>query len=1009
MLKRIFISFVLILILLKILSAHEREIFSRYVVKTFNNRNGFPSGMVKDIYQDDKGFIWFATQENIARFDGSDFETLNKEIQRISCFLYVQGNMYLGTFNQGLLSLKNKKITQLKHKNQNIHERIMDLEEGEDKSIWIGTVKGLYLLKNNEVSRINLVDNMQPEPCVYDIIFEKEKKVTYLGTSQGLIVLKGDKVSFVHFKGLKIKVLKLALESDDSIWLGTDKGLINIDSNLKLKKHYTNKDGLKANIIYSLSYRSPYGLLIGTIKGTSILRNGNFINPPIQDYDIGPISSVLIDNDGNYWIGGSSGAKMFYKGNVSSLFVKRNRLSWSIYEMKNGEIWVGTTKGIFVIKNNRIIREIEELKGIKVKAIFQDTKNRIFIGSDEGAFIIEANETKPKNFNIKGEGSQPVVKCFAEDSQGDIWVGTTDGLIQLNNNGKFIKKWGVKDGLHSNIIGTLYNDFEEKSLWIATQKGLFKLQDFKIKEVFADEDIYKRHCYSIYKDKQGYFWISLYGALAVFKDNKHLYTFRLEDGVINNFLYQLVEDKSGNLWMSSNEGIFFISKESLFEKMKNPRKKLDFFHISEFDGMENKECNGGNQCSGLLSKKGFLYFINIKGVCIIDPLKYRKIENTFNIYINSLLVDNKTMKYDRKRMYIPEIKYSSKKISFNMSKVCFRQANEVHLEYMLQGYDNVWYKNKDSLNIFYTNLSPGDYVFKVKAVDNITGKTKQDRIAFKIIPLFYQTIYFKLLLFLVFLLFVWWLILLRTRLLNKRKKELERLVHLKTKELKEATLKDHLTGLYNRRYMVEVIDDEFQAFISSQKYCLTNKKKDKREHLIYDKKVFGIIMLDIDYFKKINDTYGHDAGDMILKQFSEVLRKSIRKSDVVIRWGGEEFLVVLKKSDRDYLQVYAKKLYSLVQDTEFQIADGKKINVTFSGGIVGAPFYDLSPEVFTFDEFLILIDSALYYSKNNNRNRISIVESTEKMIPQKQIPLLLKDLDWADKNGYIKLTVVKGK
>ena len=175
------------------------------------------------------------------------------------------------------------------------------------------------------------------------------------------------------------------------------------------------------------------------------------------------------------------------------------------------------------------------------------------------------------------------------------------------------------------------------------------------------------------------------------------------------------------------------------------------------------------------------------------------------------------------------------------------------------------------------------------------------------------------------------------------------------KLLKKQSIKDPLTNLYNRRYMEETLP-----------LIIANAKRKKNK--------VGFLMIDIDYFKKINDTYGHDAGDNILKTVSTILLNSIRESDLAVRFGGEEFLVILTnlKSKEDLLKT-AEKIREAVEKTKFN-AGKNIINKTVSIG--GALYPDDCEKPW---ECIKFADLALYKAKNTGRNKVVIFDEKLKI------------------------------
>ncbi|SHJ50905.1 PAS domain S-box-containing protein/diguanylate cyclase (GGDEF) domain-containing protein [Dethiosulfatibacter aminovorans DSM 17477] len=165
------------------------------------------------------------------------------------------------------------------------------------------------------------------------------------------------------------------------------------------------------------------------------------------------------------------------------------------------------------------------------------------------------------------------------------------------------------------------------------------------------------------------------------------------------------------------------------------------------------------------------------------------------------------------------------------------------------------------------------------------------------------------------------------------------------KNLESMAMKDHLTGLYNRRYT--------EIFLDSR----------MRELLMLDIP-FGVAMMDIDKFKDFNDSHGHDVGDEILKTVTLSMNSIIRKTDLVSRWGGEEFLAVFSGIDEKSLEIICEKMRMLVEKS-FLGGSDDNLGVTISIGATMAERED------TIDEILKRADKLLYESKGNGRNRVT--------------------------------------
>jgi len=243
-----------------------------------------------------------------------------------------------------------------------------------------------------------------------------------------------------------------------------------------------------------------------------------------------------------------------------------------------------------------------------------------------------------------------------------------------------------------------------------------------------------------------------------------------------------------------------------------------------------------------------------------------------------------------------------------------------------------------------------------------------------------------------------------TRHLRRENARLAKLVVQRTQELREATLHDPLTGLYNRRFLTEVVEPEVRSFVALLRHLLGNVER--RRHDV-ENAVFALYMIDIDHFKIVNDQYGHAAGDLVLKQLSELLRRSIRDDDFAIRWGGEELLVVLKRTTPEYADRFALIIREKVQHTGFLVTNTGKVTVrcTCSVGFVNLPFLTFDPDLLSFEQTIMLADLGLSHAKAHGRNRSAKVLPGGTPLTREELPWVLANLDYALQRRLIAVAV----
>jgi len=174
------------------------------------------------------------------------------------------------------------------------------------------------------------------------------------------------------------------------------------------------------------------------------------------------------------------------------------------------------------------------------------------------------------------------------------------------------------------------------------------------------------------------------------------------------------------------------------------------------------------------------------------------------------------------------------------------------------------------------------------------------------------------------------------------------MIRVRTAEdrIRHASNTDDLTGLYNRRYMQQRLEEEMHR---ASRYSLR----------------LTCILLDVDHFKKINDTYGHAAGDFVLKEIAGIMKQHVRRSDLAIRYGGEEFMLILFENEKKGALKVAERLRADVESHVFNW-NGEPLRVTVSSGVSVFPDTGITMP----DELIARADTALYNAKSSGRNMV---------------------------------------
>ena len=213
-------------------------------------------------------------------------------------------------------------------------------------------------------------------------------------------------------------------------------------------------------------------------------------------------------------------------------------------------------------------------------------------------------------------------------------------------------------------------------------------------------------------------------------------------------------------------------------------------------------------------------------------------------------------------------------------------------------------------------------------------------------------------------------------------------------KLKDMSLQDALTGLRNRRFLLEFMGPESELVLRSWQPGSPVQQS------------LDILMLDLDHFKQVNDTYGHPAGDAVLKQLATLLAGALRRQDLLIRWGGEEFVIVARGADRGYALTLAERIREKVGAHTFLLPDGTELKLTCSLGYSLYPFSPGHARRLSWEQVLSLADACLYRAKTLGRNRAIGAFPGERPWDEGaagQLEMVKQDLAASAREGLVKL------
>lgn len=948
-------------------------------------RDGLPPYEISSIAQTPDGYVWLGTDAGLVRFDGDGFVVYNRAntpsltTNMITALLAGHdGTLWVGTEWGGYGRFAEEKFLPFgtKYTSWNLTDSLMESKDG---SLWVsewtglghfqvdhGTITGRQIKANSVVfAAAELAPNkalcitMSQPPLVIDV---SGKTLTY--------------VTQPAFTNNDYTCLRRA--RDGSFWIGTaHHGLYRIQ-NHRLR-HYTQHDGLSSNAVNCL-YQDKQGTLwVGTTVGIDSFRDGRILGFGTAEGLVNSnVRAICEDREGNLWVGAGYGLHRFANTRLTPYLLQMNREPAVITSMKQtpaGQLLCATDQGIWALNAHRgaDIRVQRWLTDHEILAVGRYADGSLFgryaVPKGEAFFSLQGKHLDTWKDTVSPDKFFPLgneliafdqthyfrfqkkrrkmalphidemIYCEGRDRKGALWIGSTNGLQKLKD-GKFIfHNKGLTTETHILSIDTS----DPQQLWLGTDRGIGKFDGTKI---------------------------TLYG---------------LKEGLPDDNIFNLVRDHHGVLWAGGHFGIFSVRPQDLEAYDQARIKTIPAESYNASDGIRTyPTLLGDSECM----PDGRLWFGGPHGLTMIDP--DFPLHNTLAppVHIENAGLDGMALDLTRKT----QVQAGPGKLNIQYAALSFTAPEKVQFKYRLLGFDDVWVNAGSSRTAAYTNLPPGTYRFQVIACNNDgVWNRSGDAIDFVLKPHYYQMLWFRVLTGLGLLLLVAGLTAWRLAAMRAQNRRLKVGIAERTEQLAEAQeeLIAQNSQLQNNQAELEAQYEEIQQVKEDLKIKnivleaantrladlatidgLTGLKNHRafQEHLeeewakaVRYQTPLSVLLLDIDQFKLYNDTYGHPAGDNVLRQIGQTLQDCARDTDFVARYGGEEFVVILPHTDLSGACVLAERYRQAIET-----ASWPRRAVTGSFGIATRQLTTSGPS-----QLITEADSALYRSKEAGRNRVS--------------------------------------
>jgi diguanylate cyclase (GGDEF)-like protein len=965
----------------------------------FDERSGLPQHTILDLLADQRGFVWAATQDGAARYNGRQWESIPFPRRMGSNYARVMrvakdGGIWFGSFDGGLAYLKDGAWKVFDTKSGLPSNRVRGLLETTDAQgtvLWIATDQGVARMQDGRIKAFGLASGL-PSVDTEALIESADAngaRSLLVGTANGLARLVGDR-----FVPVPVPKALLGDRIDDmvegpglhggpALWIASyGAGMAVLEGGKWTLLDKTS--GLPSNVevfTKSVADDGSAALWIGTEGGLLRFEHGRFtLYDERSGLPIRIIWKVLETTS-------PGGLKTLWLGTWGGGVVRLSPNNWKAFDATTGMpsgaatsvllgrdergaevIWAGTSDGgLARLSSDRFVPvPLPDPMGHAIVFSLLETRTAdgtpaLWVASFGGG-IGRFENGRWTLLNPKTLPNQKVYKLIetrAEDGSSVIWAGTEGGLGKFEHG-----QWTVyrtADGLPSESVTQLLETTGadgRRTMWAGTSKGLARQQGNRwIAVGKTGQDISSLQETS---DPDGTHWMWA-GTFS-----RGVSRLRIDDpsgrwewlstqstpALPSDTVQSVAEDHAGRVYLCTTRGVARLTPRK--PTPTNPDHFAEELFTTE-DGLPSSDCQQGAR---LVDAHGRVWFGTARGLAMFDPRTERPDNMPKPLQVDRAeLSDGSLLLRGGEKL-----SYTQRNVTFSAALLAYGDESRIRYRYQLAGFDphpSEWIAAKDKE---YTNLGAGDYRFLAWGKDahgNVSGPVS---LPFTLKPAPWLTAWAYAAYALFVVLAVYGAMQLRVRAMAIKTRQLETEVAARTRdlvaardELQRLATEDALTGVANRRKFDAIVEQEW-------------RRAQRDGHWL------TLALLDVDFFKRYNDLYGHVPGDECLRAVAQaVAGQCSRPTDLVARYGGEEFAIVLPDIDPEGVRTMLRSVLLAVDGLQIAHADSPCApHVTISiGAVTMKPGRNDETQA-----ALRRTDDLLYQAKEGGRHRAVHADGT---------------------------------
>jgi diguanylate cyclase (GGDEF)-like protein len=947
-----------------------------YFRETWTTRDGLPHNLVHAVVQTPDGYLWFATWEGLARYNGREFRVFDRgsvpELRDNGVRALRpgrDGSLWLGTSRGGVAHYQGGRWRSLTKAEGLAQDEVMDLLEDREGRLWVGTESaGITRIDASGASQFRVANGL-PSDVMYALA-EDHTGAIWAATAEGLARFEGTRfVAMDANSGLPPgQVFSLATDRRGDLFVGTEVGVyVRRGTRFEVLA-----PGLPRDNVFRLLCDEHGALWIGTVNGGLYRYSERGVEQlsSLRGLPNNRVSALFQDREGSLWVGTNAGLLRLRNAPFTTFTTEHglpDDYVRSVIADARGRVWAGTSRGLGRYDNGHFdaLTRADGLPGDSILSLANSRDGSLWIGTYSNG-VVRWNDGVQEIVGAEARLVGNQVRALIETRDGRLWIGTTRGLARYD--GKSLHNLTVADGLPRDFIISLYEDRRGR-LWVGTANGLAQVEGDRATAINLAAMDDAQDVFGFHETDDGTLWLATDRGIVRMRDGQ-LRLIGRRQGLPVDTIFQIVEDGEGHFWATSNRGILRAERDELEGVADGRRTHAAFAVYGESDGLASAQNNGGSGPVAWKTPDNRLWFGTAKGLASVDPASMSEFaRQSPPVVIEDVRVDDRPMPVIGP-LTLPA---GTRTVELHFAGLSYLMPQKMRYRYRLDGFDTSWVERGTMRFVQFTNLGPGDYRFRVVAA-NPEGEwgDKEATLAFRIEPLLVQRREFWFLVALAVVVALYGLFRWRLYSLEHAQRRLRLLVERSTADLRAKT--ERLTAAdLEKTTLLERLREQSEAFERQAREDALTGLANRRS---FDESLtrefaratrtgapLSVALCDLDHFKSLNDGYSHAAGDAALRAVADLIRQCCRMSDIPARWGGEEFALLFPETTREEAHRICERLRVAVERADCRaFAPGHRLSI--SVGVtdrVGLSHHE---------RLISRADAKLYEAKNDGRNRV---------------------------------------